>query len=491
MQMSYHTAAAVAVATVLSTWLAKCIYNIYFHPLSKFPGPKLAAASDWQYVRWYTSGSWHSQMQELQDKYGDVVRIGPNDLLFYTPTAMRDTHSHATKGRKPFLKSDFYGFAHGRPDIVTARDPVEHAKQRHQLAHAFSAQSLREQEGIVQGYLNDFVDLLGKLSCENDGIEVGEAFNWLTFDVIGDLAFGESFGAVASGKNHFWVELIFSGFFIMSLSNLRTRVPALGLVLPFLVPKGFLSSVKKHEALTLEKTRKRIALGDMGRADFFSQLISDDEEKCDEQWLANQANVLIIAGSETTATFLDVVTYFLLKSPETLAKLQHELRSKFHTYDEITSDSTLSLPYLAAVIEEGPRICPPAGFGMPRLSPGANVDGHWVPAGVVVSISSFVMTRDSRYWNRPNEFVPGRWIGEGLPGDNRAASQPFSLGPRACIGINLAKVEARLALAKLAWKYDWELRNKDVDFLRQAKMYTLWQKPDVRVRYTPRSGNLS
>lgn len=117
---------------------------------------------------------------------GDVVRIGPNELSFNTPKALKDIYSHATKGQKKFLKSDFYDFAHGRPDIVAARDPVEHAVQRRQLAHAFSTKSLRGQEGIVQGYLDQFVDQMGKLSVEEGGVEVGEAFNWLTFDIIGE-----------------------------------------------------------------------------------------------------------------------------------------------------------------------------------------------------------------------------------------------------------------------------------------------------------------
>ncbi|KAK6206423.1 hypothetical protein LQW54_007716 [Pestalotiopsis sp. IQ-011] len=483
LQLGHYTTALAAIVTLLSIWLMKCIYNIYWHPLSKFPGPKLAAASDWYYARWYTSGDWPFLSQELHRKYGDVVRIGPNELSFNTPKALKDIYSHATKGQKKFLKSDFYDFAHGRPDIVAARDPAEHAVQRRQLAHAFSTKSLRGQEGIVQGYLDQFVDQMGKLSVEKGSVEVGEAFNWLTFDIIGDLAFGESFGAVASGKTHFWVEVIMSSFFVMTLSNLRKRIPAMTLALPFLIPMSFLSNVKKHKALTLEKTRKRISLGDMGRDDFFSNLLKTDGA-LDEQYLSNQANVLIVAGSETTATFLGAVTYFLLKNPESLAKLRQEVRGTFPTYDQINGDTATSLPYLEAVIEEGLRLFPPAAIALPRECPGVEIDGHWVPKGVIVSTNPYVMTRDARYWNRPDDFVPERWIGEGLSGDNRAASQPFSIGPRACLGINLAKVEMRLALAKLAWKYEWELVNKDVDLMKESKLFTLWQKPDVKVRYT-------
>jgi len=89
-----------------------------------------------------------------------------------------------------------------------------------------------------------------------------------------------------------------------------------------------------------------------------------------------------IAGGETVAAFLAAVTFYLCKSPATLRNLQQEIRSHFPIYASITSSKALQLPYLQAVISEGLRIYPPSPQGLPRVSPGAVVDGFWVPKGV-------------------------------------------------------------------------------------------------------------
>ena len=89
-----------------------------------------------------------------------------------------------------------------------------------------------------------------------------------------------------------------------------------------------------------------------------------------------------VAGGETVATFLTAATYYLCKTPDTLQKLQAEIRGRFQSFDEINASSALQLPYLQAVISEGLRIYPPGSQGFPRTSPGASVDDIWVPAGV-------------------------------------------------------------------------------------------------------------
>lgn len=60
--------------------LYKVIYNLYFHPLAKFPGPKLAAISNLYYVLYWTAGRWPFHLEALHKTYGDVVRYAPNDV---------------------------------------------------------------------------------------------------------------------------------------------------------------------------------------------------------------------------------------------------------------------------------------------------------------------------------------------------------------------------------------------------------------------------
>ena len=94
--------------------------------------------------------------------------------------------------------------------------------------------------------------------------------------------------------------------------------------------------------------------------------------------------LLIMAGSEKTATLLSVVTFYLLKNPEAMEKLKTEIRTSFQSEHEITQVSVNQLQYQLAVLDEALRIHPPTPFGFPRVVPGEGriVDGHWVPGGV-------------------------------------------------------------------------------------------------------------
>ena len=242
-----------------------------------------------------------------------------------------------------------------------------------------------------------------------------------------------------------------------------------------------------HDKLTMEKVKRRVEMGSTrDREDFFTHLLQREKGELDFMWLREQAKILILAGSETTANLMAGATLYLCRNPDKMAKLQHEIRSAFSSRDEITGDSTANLEYFNAVIEESLRIFPPVPFGLPRVSTGGTVDGHYIPAGTVVSVDNWATTHDERNFSRPREFIPERWIGAGF-GDRKEASRPFTLGPRGCLGINLAYMEARITLASLVYAFDWEMVNTEVDWDKDVRFYTAWQKPKLMIRYRPRA----
>lgn len=114
--------------------------------------------------------------------------------------------------------------------------------------------------------------------------------------------------------------------------------------------------------------------------------------------LEGNSSILIIAGSETTATLLSGLVYLLLKCPEKMKKLVDEVRSTFQDEGEIDLTSVNKLPYMVACIEEALRMYPPVPTGLPRVVPegGATISGHFVPENV----SSSVTLRDSDASNR-------------------------------------------------------------------------------------------
>lgn len=115
---------------------------------------------------------------------GDIVRIAPNDLSFSNVDAYRDIYGHVGQDKKRFLKTAAY--EREEPRIVSERDPAQHALQRRALSHAFSARALRDQELVVHQYVDLLLEQFGNLG-ENGkkGVNVTNAMNWLTFDIIG------------------------------------------------------------------------------------------------------------------------------------------------------------------------------------------------------------------------------------------------------------------------------------------------------------------
>ena len=340
-----------------------------------------------------------------------------------------------------------------------------------------------------------------------------QCYNWLTFDIIGDLAFGEPFGAVEKAESHPWVTTIQDGLFDAIFYDVFRRVPLLKLWPTLLRPANV--AAQRLEQFKNSRIRvERRMQQDNDRDDFFSQLLSEKATDLTPDFLTAQANTLIIAGSETTATFLTGksqptlsfkssrtesragATYYLLRNPATLHHLTNEIRTSFKDSSLINGDTTQSLPYLNAVIEESLRIFPPVPDGLQRTtpSPGAYVSSHYIPGGTTVSVSGWSLTHSPTYFHKPREFRPERWLprdhelyDEAFDADVKDASKPFSVGPRACLGINLAYLEMRIILATICWEFDleWGVGGERVEWERDVRLRFLWQKPELRVRFTP------
>ncbi|KAK0128135.1 hypothetical protein ONS95_000119 [Cadophora gregata] len=490
---SVHALAAV-VGVGLLCILSKVIYNIYFHPLSKFPGPKWAAASNLFYVFGWTGGRWAFTVEALHKKYGPVVRFAPNDLDFSTVESYQDIYGTATKGRKQFLKGEWYNQGPGGTRSLVMsneRDPVRHREARKLLAPAFSSSALRAQTAFVLKYVDMWIEQIRKHGDTDGGINIEEWFNWLTFDIIGDLAFGESFGAVENAKGHEWVPAIKRGIAEGQLTDVFRRVPFLR-YFPWAVrgqrvPTNRLANTKRSRDLV----ERRMKSGSE-RADFFSHIVKSEELDLSLAYLTGQANMLVIAGSETVATALAGTTYYLLHTPQALNRLSEEVRSSFTTCKDINGDTTQSLPYLNAVISEGLRIFPPVPAGLPRISSGDPISGYAVPAGTSVSTSFWTTTRSASYFASPRSFCPERWLDHDHPfweerfaDDVKDASRPFSIGPRACIGLGLAELELRIVLARVVWGFDLEGVNgtEELDWVGRVTMRLLWEKPALWVRF--------
>ena len=363
----------------------KAIYNIYFHPLSRFPGPAFATATKIPIAMVSWDGGLSNWLKELHDYYrSDVVRISPDELSFISPSAWKDLYGNRP-GHEHFQK-DLLLFA-GVNNIVTASD-ADHSRIRRLLSHAFSDKALREQEPLIQSYVDNLINGLKK---QIDGpakgrVNLADWFNWTTFDVIGDLSFGESFNCLKDTRYHPWVSMIFDSLRLVVLTSVTMRFPPLQRLLKIYVPKRATQAREEVQALATEKVERRMNTKTT-RPDFLAYILKHNEGiengGMTKQEIQTNAATFITAGSETTATHLAGSTWFLLKNPHCMENILEEIRA-FKKPEDINLQNLASLQYYQAVIDEVFRIYPPALAGQPRIVPkgGDTVSGHFVPGGV-------------------------------------------------------------------------------------------------------------
>ena len=174
-------------------------YSVWWHPLAKFPGPRKAALTPLWTMKQWLSGDNLWKIKELHEQYGPVVRIAPNQLSFCSSSSWKDIHGH-NSGRKAFVKGSFYEpFPQDIKNIVSVSDTTHHAAMRKTLSHGFSVSALASQEDRVHYFVNLLIDQISQRFTETPG-DMTQWYNYFTFDIIGELAFGEPFGCLEAGK---------------------------------------------------------------------------------------------------------------------------------------------------------------------------------------------------------------------------------------------------------------------------------------------------
>ena len=439
------------------------IYNLFFHPLAKFPGPRLNAASPLPGIFSLLRGRLPLDNKKLHEIYGSVVRVSPNELAFNSVQAWEDIYGHRPGHANMHKDPIHVGSVEAVQGVttLTMADDDNHARQRRALSHAFSQQALIQQEYIVMRYVNQFIVNLTSFAEKDEEFNLVNWLNFTTFDIIGDLAFGEPFGCLDLGRFHEWVAMIYETVKTGALEQATRRFsPAGSLTQRFLlncIPKYRRRYRTEHLVRSREKCMRRLENGNSQHKDFIWYILKQKEKydlKTDE--IVVNSALFIVAGSETTANLLSGLIARLIWNPDKYRKLCDEIRGSFKNESELTYENLSKLQYLNACLEEGLRIHPPVPTGLLRTVPkdGDTIDGHWVPGGTSVAVGSWSASHNPANFRECDAFIPERWIDKEFDGDLKRAAQPFSLGPRGCIGKHLSYMEMRLILGRLLWKFD-------------------------------------
>jgi hypothetical protein len=156
---------------LLTRWILRGFYRVYFHPLSRFPGPKIYAFTRLPHHYLIYTGKSHQSILELHRQYGEIVRLSPDELSFIHPDAWRDIYGHgsrATQGSAPPKNWKWYGSnVNGVESMAQASGIENHSRMRRVFKPAFADRALKEQEPLFMKYVNQLIGNLTK-SVEGD-----------------------------------------------------------------------------------------------------------------------------------------------------------------------------------------------------------------------------------------------------------------------------------------------------------------------------------
>ena len=376
------------VLLVSITWtILVSIRNAYFHPLSKFPGTRSAGATPIPFVRNHTNGNMVNWVMDLHSKYGEIVRIGPDELSFINPSAWQEIYVNKPQLPKP-IKGVFKSY-NGVPNLVTQPILADHARVRRIVGHALSKHALREQEGILKQYTDLLIEKLdGQIAETNKSsvaLDIAQWYNYTTFDIIGDLLFNEPFHSLENSADHPWVAAIFNNLKVGVLMTAMDFFPPLPALVQRIMPQSLKDKRRQHFLWARDKISRRIAT-ETDRPDFMTYILDNNngKERMTRDEIDTNGSFLIVAGSETTATTCSAATFYLLENPAAYRRLKKEVRDAFDSMDDITAPDAGKLPYLHAVISEALRLHPAGPVSVPRVvdRPGVVISGREIPVGV-------------------------------------------------------------------------------------------------------------
>ncbi|TBU45170.1 cytochrome P450 [Dichomitus squalens] len=460
-----------------------CVYNLFLSPLAAIPGPWYAAVSDF----WLTTHVARLQqcmtIQALFERYGAVVRVGPNKVVFCDLTTMRSVYCVHKFDKSPFYKALL---TNNNDHAMTTLPHAEHAARRKAYAPHYNLPHLTQFQPDVNDSVIKVLNILENQQGKTS-VSCPELFRHLMVDVISTTVFGSRSGALDN--------------YAMGIRDVLSQAicdfPTRGIVRSF-IPTSVWSIVCRLPS----ETWRRICNSDNTMAEFVRGHIEDtsarmqaapiDHEKGDriplvQRMLQNRVNSAhdslsvqnivsecmghLVAGVDTTTTLLSYLFWELSRRKDIMKHLQAELEEHMADRHVVPDFATLcKMPYLNAFIKEGMRVYGPAPSLLERVVPsttaskiddGFDMMGYALPPGTVVGTQAWSMHRDSEVFPSPETFLPERWLSvEGTAGEDERLNRmsqhlmPFGVGSRVCGGQNLAQIVLRVAVAAIACNFD-------------------------------------
>ncbi|KKK16622.1 benzoate 4-monooxygenase [Aspergillus rambellii] len=456
--------------------------------LSDIPSPGLAGFTNFWLLLQARKGSRFIAVNDAHKKYGKLVRVAPRHVSIADDAAIQAVYGHGNG----FLKADFYdAFVSIRRGLFNTRDRAEHTRKRKTISHTFSMKSIGQFEQYIHGNIENFVKQWGHVADAERNPKNGYAtinalnwFNYVAFDIIGDLAFGAPFGMLDKGRDI--AEMRKSPdsppSYVQAVEVLNRRgevsatlgcYPALKPFAKYIPDRFFrdgMEAVENLAGIAVARVNERLrpeVMAKNTRVDLLAHLMEGKDQngnKLGREELTAEALTQLIAGSDTTSNTSCAILYWSMCTPGVIEKLQKALDAAVPKDIEVpTHAMAKEIPYLQWVIWETMRIHSTSAMGLPREIPPGNppveICGHIFKPGDVLSVPSYTIHHSTEIWGPDaDQFVPERWDPAHLTPRQKAAFIPFSTGPRACVGRNVAEMELLVICATVFRLFEFQMQ---------------------------------
>ncbi|KAH7037110.1 cytochrome P450 [Microdochium trichocladiopsis] len=470
---------------LMSAYVTVTVVEVFTNPLRSIPGPWYSLWTDIVLKYYILRGQKARYVQALHQRYGPVVRMSPEQADICDLAALSQI------GRAEFHKTAYYKtMTIDEDNVFNTGDPALHRRQRRLLSAPLSESGLKSVVNLVDEKVKLAMQRIDEEMTTGRGDGAADVMKWTGFmatDTIAELTFGESFQMLEEGRKHQYFRDMESAAPVLALRALFPffrKMMSLGVPVPG-ANKAMLMMQRLRAGAEdrLERHRHRVEEEEARGAPvptptLFTKLhdATGGEKGLTQEEILSNAQLYLVAGSDTTSNVLTYVIWNLCKRPEVKEKLLAELRSLPGTQvtaggAEIQVDyqELRSAAYLNAVIDETLRLYPSIPAPLPRHVPpeGMALAGHWFPGGTVVSTQAWSFHMDESIFPQPDKFDPERW--EKPTKEMREGFVPFGSGVRICLGLHLAMMELRLATARFFLKYP-DAKVSDADGMSDADM---------------------
>lgn len=449
--------------------LMGAIYRLRFSPVSRFPGPKLAALTFWYefYYDVVLRGQYTFHLRTLHAKFGPIIRINPYELHISDPAYYDTLYASSASGEKR-NKWEWYTKQFGTPGAMFSTvGHDQHKARRAALNRFFSMVSVRRLQPVVEERVQRLIERFrGFKDADGEVMKIDYAFAAFTNDVVMEYSYGRSdhrleeddFGPdyhdaiVEAGKAAGLLkQMIWIFQFFQSLPECLAVLLSPSLDLVIRIQRSI------EQQIVQVKAQPRSTYQDLAHPTLFHEILQSNLPESDKtvSRLKDEAAIVVGAGTLTTSWALSVATYHLIANPRVLTKLKAELRAAIPDPNARASLPVLEkLPYLVAVVQEAIRLSYGVASRLQRVSPekpmlftdSTNGKEWSIPPNTPVGMTSTLIHQDETIFPNAASFVPERWV-ENPRLDRYLVS--FSKGSRQCLGINLAYVEMYLCLSAI------------------------------------------